>query len=77
MPLATIFVEIFQKEKNGEVLDPLEYPLERIFQYLLKNGVLKFFERAMGPPSRCPRPILLHKMAFQPFWLLLSVFVHV
>ena len=54
MPLATIFVEIFQKEKKGEVLDPFEKPLERIFQYLLKNGVLKFFERAVGPPSRCP-----------------------
>ena len=59
MPLATIFVEIFQKEKNGTVLDPLEYPLEKIFQYLFKNGVVKFFERAVGPPSRCPRFTLL------------------
>ena len=31
-------------------LDPLESPLERIFQYLLENGVLKFFERAVGLP---------------------------
>ena len=51
MPLATIFIEMFQKEKKGEVLDPLEYPLERIFQHLLKKGFLKFFERAEGPPS--------------------------
>ena len=52
MPLATIFVEILQKEKNGEVLDPLEYkPLKRISQYPFKNGILKFLEQAVGPPS--------------------------
>ena len=39
MPLATVFVEIFQKGKNSEVLD---------------QGVLKFFEQAVCPPLRCP-----------------------
>ena len=33
----------------------MEYPLERIFQYLLKNGILKFFEKPVSPPSQCPR----------------------
>ena len=35
----------------------LVWPLEMIFQYLIKNGVLKFFEKLVGPPSRCSRPI--------------------
>ena len=42
----------------------MEYPLESIFQYLLKNGVLKFFEQAVGPPLRCPR-FTLQSVPFQ------------
>ena len=33
----------------GEVLDPFELPHGRIFWYLEKNGVLKFFERVFRP----------------------------
>ena len=49
MLLATVFVEIFKKEKTGEVLDIYKSPHGRNFQYLQKNGVLKFFERVQNP----------------------------
>ena len=45
----------FKKKKFGEVLDLYELPHGRNFQYLLKNGVLKFFAEPRLPPSRCPR----------------------
>ena len=47
--LATIFVEIFFQKKIGEVLDLFELPHGRIFWYLEKNGVLKFFEQVFRP----------------------------
>ena len=50
MPLATIFVEIFQKGKKWWGSWPIGVTSWKDF----KNGVLKFFERAVGPPSRCP-----------------------
>ena len=48
-PLATIFVEILKKIFFGEVLDLYQLPHERNFEYLEKNGVLKFLERAFRP----------------------------
>ena len=49
MPLATVFVEIFLKEKTGEVLDHIQLPYERNVRCILKNGVLKIFERVQNP----------------------------
>ena len=48
-PLATIFVEIFKKIFSGEVLDLYQLPHGRNFEYLEKNGVLKFLERVFRP----------------------------
>ena len=66
MPLATVFVDIFSKEKTGEVLDHIQLPHGRILRYLLKNGVLKIFEQ-----GNCPRqfsgswcPSVLERLGF-------------
>ena len=48
-PLATIFVEIFSKKIFGEVLEQYQPPHWRNFEYLEKNGVLKFLERVFRP----------------------------
>ena len=49
MPLATVFVEIFSKEKNWRGFRPyLVTPLKE-FEISLKNGVLKIFERVNRP----------------------------
>ena len=48
-PLTTIFVEMIVQKKFGEVLDPFQLSNGRNFQYLEKNGVLKFFERVFHP----------------------------
>lgn len=50
-----IWWDVLKRKEIVAILDPLEPPLERIFQYLSKNGALQFFERAVSPPSRCPR----------------------
>ena len=49
MPLATIFVEIFSKKNFGEVLDLYQLTHGRNFEYLEKNGVLKFLEQVFYP----------------------------
>ena len=48
-PRATIFIEKKIEKNFGVVLDPFELPLKRIFWYLEKIGVLKFFERVYHP----------------------------
>ena len=48
-PLTTIFVEIFTKKCFGEVLDLYQLPHGRNFEYLEKNGILKFLERVFCP----------------------------
>ena len=48
-PLATIFVEILEKNFFGEVLDLYQLPHGRNFEYLEKNSVLKFLKRVFRP----------------------------
>ena len=60
--LGTVFVEIFQ-------------PHGWSFQYLLRNGVLKFFTQPRCPPSRCPRTNCLFKTVYQ-IMLKPLVFMH-
>ena len=44
-----------KKKKTGEVSDLYEWSPGRNFQYLLKNGVLKFFTEPRCPPSKFSR----------------------
>ena len=39
----------FQKKNFGEVLDLYQLPHERNFEYLEKNGIMKFLERVFRP----------------------------
>ena len=49
MPLATVFVEIFSKEKNWRGFRPYLATLWKEFEISLKNDVLKIFK-----PVNCP-----------------------
>ena len=50
------------KRKKWWVSGPIGAISWKDFQYLLKNGILKFFERVVGPPSQCPRSTQLRKV---------------
>ena len=49
MPLATVFVEIFLKEKNWRGFRPYLVILWKEFEISSKNGVLKILERVDCP----------------------------
>ena len=71
MPLATIFVEIFLKEKNWIGFRPYLVTLGKEFEYLLKNNILKIFERVNCPgqfSGSCPNEMIIeHFFAFSQY----------
>ena len=55
----------FQKIFFGEVLDLYQLPHERNFEYLEKNGVLKFLEQAFRPGNFSGSCTMIHEWAQQ------------
>ena len=58
MPLATVFVEIFLKEKNWRGFKPYLVTLWKEFEISFKNGVFKIFEQVNCPgqfSGSCPK----------------------
>ena len=65
--------DISKRKKKWLGSGPIGSTFWRIFQYLLKYGVLKFFERAVGPPSRCPWLRVLWVSIFEIWWVSCAV----
>ena len=53
-----IWWDILKRKKNWWSSRPIWVISWKEFKYLLKNGILKFFDEPMHRPSQYPRPIM-------------------